>query len=57
MHGHCLLKLTARLAPEKKCRCILLYSCKSFVFYLMHVYYIWTIYAEIVLPELFEESH
>ena len=36
-HGHYsyLLKLTASLALVKKRRCILLYSCKSFVLYLM----------------------
>ena len=37
MHGHYLLKLTASLARVRKRRCILLYSCESFVLYLMGI--------------------
>ena len=35
MHGHYLLKLTASQAQVRKCHCIPLYSCKSFVLNLM----------------------
>ena len=64
MHGHYLLKLTVSLARVRKTP---LYSI-IFVRKFGNGYYIyiwprsvvhlsWIIYAEIVLPELFEESH
>ena len=64
MHGHYLLELTASLAQVRK---TLLYSVIS-VQKFCNGYYIciwprsvahlsWIIYAEIVLPDLFEESH
>ena len=66
MHGHYLLKLTAILARVRK---MPLYSiifmqkfCTLFNGYYICiwprsvVYLSWIIYAEIVLPELFEES-
>ena len=37
MHGHYLLKLTAILVRMRKRCCILLYSYKSFVLYLMGI--------------------
>ena len=67
MHGHYLLKLTASLARVRK---MLLYSiifvrmfCTLFNGYYICiwpqsvVHFSWIIYVEIVLPELFEESH
>ena len=65
MHGHYLLKLTVSLAQVRKRRCILLYSCESFVLYLMgiisayghEVLFILSWIKLSWLPELFEESH
>ena len=64
MHGHYLLELTASLAQVRKMPMYSIILVRKF----SNGYYIciwprsvahlsWIIYAEIVLPELFEESH
>ena len=65
MHVHYILKLTASLAWDRKMPLYSIIFVQSFV---IPGYYIciwprsvvrlsWIIYTEIVLPELFEESH
>ena len=67
MHGHYLLKLTASLARVRKMPLYSIIFVRKFCT-LFNAYYIcirpqsivhlsWIIYAEIVLPEPFEESH